>query len=89
MKTIFLIFLLLSSLLFSAAPECKTDIYFSNGILTKDWQAQDTADNIELAIIKKFGMDYYNKNIGEVEYAYNTTLLSVQQKIYMNHTYNF
>ena len=53
--------------------ECKTDVYFGNGILTEDWQAEDNAELLELALIEKFGIDYYNKHIGKVDYAYNST----------------
>ena len=56
-----------------AIDECKTDVYFGNGILTEDWQAEDNAELLELALIEKFGIDYYNKNIGKVDYAYNRT----------------
>lgn len=54
--------------------ECKTDVYFGNGILTSREAAIFNTDEIlEPAIIEKFGIDYYNKNIDEVSYAYNTT----------------
>ena len=43
MKKIFLIFLILLSFLFSSVSDCKTDIYFANGILTKDKDAENTA----------------------------------------------
>ena len=59
---------------FSAVDECKTDVYFANGILTKEGDAEDNAKLLEKAIIKKFGLDYYYKDIGKVDYAYNQTV---------------
>jgi|GEM_PF-1793122 len=75
--------------------ECKTDVYFGNGILTSREAAIFNTDEIlEPAIIEKFGIDYYNKNIDEVSYAYNTTngffsdnLESLLQKIGWLHSF--
>ncbi len=73
MKKIFLLFVLLVTFAFSAIDECKTDVYFGNGILTKQQSAKDNARLLEDAIIEKFGLDYYKKHIGKVDYAYNST----------------
>jgi len=73
MKKIFLLLIFLSSFLFSAIDECKTDVYFGNGILTKKESAIHNAGILRKAIKKKFGLDYYNKHIGKVDYAYNST----------------
>ncbi len=69
-KKLFLLLIFLSSFVFSAIDECKTDVYFGNGILTKQQSAIDNAGLLEEAIKLKFGIDYYNKNIGKVSYAY-------------------
>jgi len=74
MKNIILLLLLFVSLAFSAIDECKTDVYFGNGILTESTDAEKNAGILEKSIKKKFGLDYYNKNIGKVDYAYNSTL---------------
>ena len=75
MKKIVLLLILISTLVFSAINECKTDIYFGNGILTKEKDAIKNAGILRKAIKKKFGLDYYNKHIGKVDYAYNSTHL--------------
>ena len=74
MKKIILLLLVLTSLAFSAIDEYKTDVYFGNGILTKQQAAKDNAFLLEDAIKEKFGLDYYNKHIGKVDYAYNKTI---------------
>ena len=62
---------------FSAIDEYKTDVYFGNGILTKEKDAKFNAEVIlKPAIIEKFGLDYYQKHIGKVDYAYNSTHLA-------------
>jgi len=77
MKKIVLLLLLFASLAFSAIDEYKTDVYFGNGILTKEKDAKFNAEVIlKLAIIEKFGLDYYNRHIGKVDYAYNSTHLA-------------
>ncbi len=74
MKKTLLLLTILSSLTFSAIDECKTDVYFANGILTEIDDAQYNAEKVlEPAIIEEFGIDYFNKNIGKVDYAYNRT----------------
>jgi hypothetical protein len=73
MRKLFLLFIFLSSFVFSAIDECKTDVYFGNGILTKEEDAEKNAGLLEEAIIKKFGIDHYNQYIGKVDYAYNRT----------------
>ena len=73
MKRLLLLLVLLNSFAFSAINECKMDIYFGNGILTEDTDAEKNAGIIEKAIKQKFGLDYYNKHIGNVDYAYNST----------------
>ena len=47
---LFLIVLLYPIVGFSAIDECKTDIYFANGILTEDWQAEANAELLETVI---------------------------------------
>ena len=60
-------------MVFSAINECKTDVYFGNGILTKEGDAEDNAKLLDEAIKQTFGLDYYKKHIGNVDYAYNST----------------
>ncbi len=73
MKKIILLLVVATSLVFSAINECKTDVYFGNGILTKEKDAIDNALLLRETIKQKFGLDYYNKHIGKVDYAYNST----------------
>ena len=73
MRKIFLLLIVLASVSFAAIDECKTDVYFGNGILTEEEDAEINAGILEDAIIEKFGLDYYRKHIGEVSYAYNNT----------------
>jgi len=73
MKRIFLLLTVLTTFAFSAIDECKTDVYFGNGILTTDSQAERNSKILRTAIIEKFGLDYFQKKIGKVSYAYNTT----------------
>ena len=73
MKKIFLLLFIFVSIAFSAIDECKTDVYFGNGILTKQQSEKDNAYLLEESIKEKFGLDYYNKHIGKVDYAYNHT----------------
>ena len=73
MKKILLFLLLFVSFAFSAIDECKTDVYFGNGILTESTDAEKNAGILEKSIKKKFGLDYYRKHIGKVDYAYNRT----------------
>jgi hypothetical protein len=73
MKKIFLLLIFLSSFVFSAIDEYKTDVYFGNGILTKQRTAIDNSELLRKSIMKKFGLPYFNKKIGKVDYAYNST----------------
>lgn len=70
---ILLYFVLLSSIAFSTINEYKTDVYFANGIFTKDEDAKKNSELLEYQIKIKFGIVYFNKNIGEVGYSYNQT----------------
>ena len=65
--------MVVSSFVFSAIDDCKTDVYFGNGILTEDSDAKDNAYLLEESIKQKFGLPYFNKKIGKVDYAYNET----------------
>ena len=62
---------------FATINECKTDIYFGNGILTEDSDAEDAALNIlSPAIQSLYGSEKeMKKHIGTVTYAYNSTHL--------------
>ena len=73
MKKIILLLVVATSLVFSAIDECKTDVYFGNGILTKEKDAIDNALLLRDTIKQTFGLDYYNRHIGKVDYAYNST----------------
>jgi hypothetical protein len=76
MKKLLLIFfgLLYSPGAYAAIDEYKIDIYFANGILTTPEEAFDNSEYVlKPAIIEKFGINYYNQNIGKVDYAYNHT----------------
>ena len=68
---------MLIGLAFGSVDECKSDVYFGNGILTKERSAEESAEDnarlLEDAIIEKFALDYYRKHIGKVDYAYNRT----------------
>jgi len=88
MKKIFLLFVFLGSFAFSSIDEYKIDVYFGNGILTKQKSAINNADILRKAIKQKTSLSYYNNNIGKVDYAYNRTdgqiidlLESLMQKI--------
>jgi len=77
MRNIVLLLLFCITLLSAEVNECKSDVYFGNGILTKERSAEGSAEDnarlLEDAIIEKFGLDYYRKHIGKVDYAYNRT----------------
>ena len=73
MRKILLLISILPIFAFSAIDEYKTDVYFANGILTEEENAEINAGILEDAIIVKFGIDYYNNYIGKVDYAYNET----------------
>ena len=75
MKKIFLLLILCISFAFGTIDETKTDVYFGNGILMRERDAQYNSDKVlRPAIIEKFGLDYYHKHIGKVSYAYNRTV---------------
>ncbi len=73
MRNIVLLLLFCIILLSAEVNECKSDVYFGNGILTKERSAEDNARLLKDAIIEKFALDYYRKHIGKVDYAYNRT----------------
>ena len=73
MKRIFLFLITLVSFASSAINECKTDVYFGNGILTEKEDAKKNAKLLDEAIKQKFGLPYYKKHIGNVTYVYNST----------------
>jgi len=73
MKKLFLLLIALTTFSFSTIADCKTDIYFGNGILTEKKDARSNAGLLRKVIIKKFGLPYFNKNIGKVDYVYNST----------------
>ncbi len=75
MKKITLLLALISSIALSAIDEYKTDIYFGNGILTEKRDARDNSGILRKAIKQKLGLDYYNRHIGKVDYAYNSTCI--------------
>ena len=75
MKKIFLLFVLLVSVAFSTIDECKTDVYFGNGILTEKKDAiYNTFEVLKPAIQSLYGSEEeMKKYIGKVDYAYNRT----------------
>jgi len=76
MKKIFLLFFILfyPVVSFSAINECKTDVYFANGVKTDREVAKTNAfEVLKPAIINMLGTDKFNKQIGKVDYAYNNT----------------
>ena len=73
MKKIILLLALFASVAFSSIDECKTDVYFGNGILTTPDASKSNTILLRDTIIEKFGLDYYRKHIGKVDYAYNHT----------------
>ena len=73
MKKIFLLLILFSSFAFSIVDESKIDVYFGNGILTKEKDAIDNALLLRDTIKQKYGLKYYHKHIGKVDYVYNQT----------------
>ncbi len=77
MKKIILFLMFIISFGFSAIDECKTDVYYANGILTTRYQAKKNAEKIlEPALrndIYSNDEDEMYKHIGEVGYSYNQT----------------
>jgi len=54
--------------------EKKVDVFFANGILTRDEDAFLNAQSVlKPAIIDKVGIEYFNQYIEDVGYAYNNT----------------
>ncbi len=82
MKKLFLLFIFLSSFPFSAIDECKTDVYFGNGILTKQQIAIRNAGILRKAIKQRLGIDYYNQSIGKVDYAYNRSNGTIKLRVW-------
>jgi hypothetical protein len=76
MKKLLLVLILMVPLSTMAQiNECKTDIYFANGILTIEPSAKDNAYLLKQSVKKSFNsLNQYNKEIGKVDYAYNTTV---------------
>lgn len=71
---LFLLTLLYPILSFGNTNDCKTDVYFANGILTKRYAAKYDAEVILAPAIKNMlGTDKFNKQIGKVAYSYNET----------------
>ncbi len=66
MKKILLFLSILPILAFSAIDERKTDVYFANGIDTKEQVAIDNSLLLEDTIKIKFGIDYFDENPGTV-----------------------
>ena len=77
MKRIFLLLIIFLTFAFSAIDECKTDIYYGNGILTSPSQAQHAAYvTLQLAVKSLYGTEKeMKKHIGKFDYAYNSTHL--------------
>ena len=50
---LFFIFLVTPIILFATIDECKTDIYFANGILTSPDEAKKSATLLRTTVIKK------------------------------------
>ena len=75
MKNLLLIFVLFLNpfVLTAAIDECKTDVYFANGILTKEEIAYDNSFLLRKNIIKMLGQEAFTQKIGKVTYAYNET----------------
>lgn len=79
------------SVVFSAIDECKSDVYFANGILTDEGNATANTDLLRLTIFNEIynnNVDGFDKHIGKVDVAYNQTngqtkdlLESLNQKI--------
>jgi hypothetical protein len=76
MKKIFLLLILSISLTFVTINECKTDVYFANGILTEEKDARSNALRVLSPAIEEdiYGTEVeMRKHIGKVDYAYNST----------------
>jgi len=73
MKRIILLLIILSSFVFSAINEYKTDVYFANGIFTSPDASKSNTILLRDEIIEKYGYTEYKKRIGEVGYSYNQT----------------
>jgi len=75
MKKIILFLMLLPIVSFSAIDECKTDIYFANGILTEKSDAKfNTQVVLEPEVISLYNsFKEYKQHIGKVALSYNKT----------------
>jgi len=62
------------SLVYAAIDKPIVDVYFGNGIDTKQTSAIISAGVLKDAIIEKFGLEYYYQHISKVHYAYNRTV---------------
>jgi len=82
MKKLFLLLITFTTLAFSTIDDCKTDVYFGNGVSTELPDAQLNTGILEEAIKQKFDIDYFNKKIGKVFYAYNSTHLGGADDFY-------
>ena len=76
MKKLLLVLILMLPLsIIAQINECKTDIYFANGILTTKPSAKNNAYLLKQSVKKSFNsLNEYNKHIGQVDYAYNSTV---------------
>ena len=76
-KLLFLLFVwLLPLFAFGSVNECLTDVYFANGILTDEGNATANTILLKRAIqrdVYHLNIKDYNKNIGDVYKAYNST----------------
>jgi len=77
MKKLFLLILVFGSYIYALEiDECKTDVYFANGILTNEGTASSNALLLKFSIIEKRykgNIKEYKKHIGKVKEAYNET----------------
>jgi hypothetical protein len=84
-KLIFLLLLWLYPITgFSAIDEWKTDVYFANGILTKEEDARANALDVLYPAIEEdiYGTEVeMKKHIGRVWYAYNRTIGEVEDLV--------
>ncbi len=71
--TLILLMLFTSLTVFANTDDCKTDVYFANGIKTEQRTAIENADILEVAIIDMLGTEAFTKQIGKVSYSYNET----------------
>jgi hypothetical protein len=99
MKNSLLVFLLFLNPLIAFADinECKTDVYFANGILTEDKDAEKRSKLLRTSIIEMLGEEAFTQKIGKVNYVYNSTNYfglhdlgeALRQKLDLNTFYDF